>query len=261
MPLTALMRYVGSLEERGCRSAIPHAEEQTPDLGPRLWFPKTILSPWQRLEVYRQLQCRAMLPPGMAVRAPTSQVLDGLLRAAPAERVSLGWLVDRLGERSFGIILLLIAFLALMPGISPVAGVLLAVPAFQMIRAHSGPIFPPRIAGRRFETRRLAAIIRRAIPVLRYLERFIYPRWRTPFESTKRVVGGAVLLLSATLFVPAPLSNIPSAIVIALIAFGYLEQDGALLTLALIAAFGLLAIVAATIWELLSTTGWVEGFL
>lgn len=203
----------------------------------------------------------AMLPPDMAARVPTSQALDALLREAPAERVSLGWLVDRLGERSFGIILLLAALLALMPGISPVAGILLAVPAFQMIRAHPGPVFPPGIAGRDFEMRRLAAVVRRAIPVLRYLERFIYPRWQTPFEATKRVVGGAVLLLSATLFVPAPLSNVPPAIVVGLIAFAYLEQDGALLTLALIGAVVLLAVVYGAIWQLLSTTGWVGGFL
>jgi hypothetical protein len=54
--------------------------------------------------------------------------------------------MDRLGERSFGIILLLLAFLALIPGVSPIAGILLTVPALQMIRAHAAPIFPHRLA-------------------------------------------------------------------------------------------------------------------
>lgn len=202
-----------------------------------------------------------MLGPGMAGRVPTSQVLDALLQEAPGARVSLRWLVDQLGERSFGIILLLVAFLALMPGISPVAGVVLMVPAFQMVRARPAPSFPPRLAGREFEMRRLVAVIRRAIPVLRYLERFIYPRWLTPFEATKRVVGAAVLLLSVTLFVPAPFSNVPPAILIGLVAFAYLEQDGALLTIALLAALVLLTVIYGAIWELLSTTGWVGGFL
>ena len=67
----------------------------------------------------------------MAERIPTSRVLDALLDEATPERVSLGWLIDRLGERSFGIILLLLAFLALIPGVSPVAGLLLTVPAFR----------------------------------------------------------------------------------------------------------------------------------
>lgn len=202
-----------------------------------------------------------MLPPEMAVRVPTSRVLGALLVEAPAERVSLGWLMERLGERSFGIILLLLAFLALIPGASSVAGLLLTVPAFQMMRARPGPVYPRRLASRAFETRRLASVIRWAVPVLRYLERFVYPRWPTPFEATKRLVGGAVLLLSVTLFVPVPLSNIPPAILIGLVAFAHLEQDGALLSLALIAALVLLAIAAGAIWELISTTGWVPGLL
>jgi hypothetical protein len=82
----------------------------------------------------------------MADRIPTSRVLRALLDEATAERVSLGWLMDRLGERSFGIILLLLAFLALIPGVSPIAGILLTVPALQMIRAHAAPIFPHRLA-------------------------------------------------------------------------------------------------------------------
>lgn len=189
----------------------------------------------------------------MAERIPTSRVLSALLDEANAERVSLGWLIDRLGERSFGIILLLLAFLALLPGVSSVAGILLAVPAFQMMRAHAGPVFPRRLACRRFETRRLVAVVRRAVPLLRYSERFIYPRWTTPFEATRRFVGGVVLLVSLTLFVPVPLSNIPPAIVISLVAFAYLEEDGVLLSLALIAASILLVfIIFGAVWGLTS---------
>src|SRR5207249_5447267 len=87
---------------------------------------------------------------GMAERIPTSRALGALLDEATAERVSLGWLMDRLGERSFGIALLLLAFLALIPGVSPVAGVLLTVPAFQMLRADAAPVFPRRLACRCF---------------------------------------------------------------------------------------------------------------
>jgi hypothetical protein len=90
----------------------------------------------------------------MTERIPTSRVLGALLDEATAERVSLGWLVGRLGERSFGIILLLLAFLALIPGVSPAAGILLIIPAFQMIRAHAEPVFPRSFACRSFETRR-----------------------------------------------------------------------------------------------------------
>jgi hypothetical protein len=197
----------------------------------------------------------------MAARAPTSAVLDDLLGEAPAGQVTLDWLLGRLGDRSFGVVLLLLALLGLLPGVSAVAGVLLAVPAAQMILARRAPVFPRRVATRRFDTRRLARVVRRVVPVLRWLERFIRPRWTTPFEATKRVVGGVVMLLGASLLAPVPLSNVPPALTIALIAFAYLEEDGVLLCAALAAALAMLAVAAAVAWETMSATGWVPGLL
>jgi hypothetical protein len=197
----------------------------------------------------------------MAARAPTSTVLDDLLGEAPAGQVTLDWLLGKLGDRSFGVVLLLLALLGLLPGVSAVAGVLLAVPAAQMILARRAPVFPRRVATRRFDTRRLARVVRRVVPVLRWLERFIRPRWTTPFEATKRVVGGVVMLLGASLLAPVPLSNVPPALTIALIAFAYLEEDGVLLCAALAAALAMLAVAAAVAWETMSATGWVPGLL
>ena len=97
--------------------------------------------------------------------------------------------------------------------------------------------------------------------MLRFLERFIRPRWATPFETTKRAVGGVVLLLAASLLAPVPLSNIPPAAAIGLIAFAYLEEDGMLLAIALAAALVLLGAAALAAWEAVSATGWVPGVL
>jgi hypothetical protein len=116
----------------------------------------------------------------MAARAPTSAVLDDLLGEAPAGQVTLDSLLGRLGGRSFGVVLLLLALLGLLPGVSAIAGALLMVPAAQMVLARRGPVFPRRVAARRLETRRLARVVRRVVPVLRWLERFIRPRWATP---------------------------------------------------------------------------------
>ncbi len=197
----------------------------------------------------------------MTARAPTSVVLDELLGPEAPEQVTLGWLLGRLGDRSFGVVLLVLALLALLPGVSAVAGVLLMVPAVQMVLARPGPVLPRRVATRRFEAERLARVVRRVVPVLLFLERFVRPRWATPFEATKRAVGGVVLLLAASLLAPVPLSNIPPAVAIALIAFATLEEDGALLGIALAAALAMLAVAALATWQAVSATGWVPGFL
>src|SRR5689334_3793418 len=119
----------------------------------------------------------------MTARTPTSEVLDTLLGPEAPKEATLGWLIGKLGDRSFGIVLLLLALLSLLPGVSIVAGVLLMVPACQMILARPGPAFIRSVENRQFPTERLDRIIRRVVPVLRHLERFIRPRWTAPFET------------------------------------------------------------------------------
>lgn len=198
----------------------------------------------------------------MILRPPTSMALEAMLDALPAGRqVTLNWLLERLGDRSFGIVLLLLAILGLLPGVSAVAGLLLMVPAMQMVLARGRPTFPRRVGERHFERRSLAKMVRRAVPVVRWLERFIRPRWYTSFEATKRVVGGIVLLLGACLLAPVPLSNVLPALVITLIAFAYLEEDGLLLCAALLAALSFLTATGIVIWEAANAAGWVPGLL
>lgn len=194
-------------------------------------------------------------------RTPTSVVLETLLRATPTDHVTLDWLIARLGERSFGIVLLLLAIVGLLPGLSAIAAILLMVVAGQMILAHHTPVFPRLVGARRVATRRLAKLVRRIVPVLRWLERFIRPRWITPLATTRRAVGVVVVLLGAGLLVPVPLSNIPPALAILLIAFAYLEEDGVLLCTALLLALVMIATSAVVMWEAISVTGWVPSLL
>ena len=198
---------------------------------------------------------------GPPARQPTSVVLGDLFLRVPAEHVTLEWLLRGLGDRSFGVLLLLLALLGALPGVSVAVGLLLPIPAYQMLRAHPGPVFPRAVASRPIATGRLTSLVRRIVPVLRLLERVVHPRWTTPFEATKRVVGAAVLPVSMGFFVPLPLSNIAPAAVVTLIAFAYLEQDGLLLLVGLLTALAVVAGVAILAWETLSTTGWMPSLL
>jgi len=166
-----------------------------------------------------------------------------------------------LRRRSFGIIMLLLALVAILPGVSIVAGLLLMIPAFQMIAGQPAPVFPRRIAAHPFPTRHLAALVQRAVPVLRYLEKVIRPRWPTPLEATKRLVGAAIVILNATLlFIPLPLSNVVPALVIALISLAYLEEDGLLLSIALLAAVIVLTVELVVVWATVLGSKWIIDF-
>jgi hypothetical protein len=64
-----------------------------------------------------------------------------------------------------------------------------------------------------------------------------------------------VLLLGVSLLAPIPLSNVPPALLIVLIAFAYLEEVGLLLCAALVTVLMLFMAVATAIWQTMSATG------
>jgi hypothetical protein len=195
-----------------------------------------------------------------AAHVPTSVVLADLLQRAPADYVTLDWLIRELHERSFGLVMLLMALVALLPGGSTFIGVLLIYPATQMILAHESPKLPAFIARRRLPTSRLARVLGRASAVLRRMETFIRPRWRTLFVATKRIIGVVILGLAPTLIWPFPFSHIIPALVVMLLSFAFLEEDGVLLAIAMVAAVCSFAITALTVWAGIKVTnllGWL----
>lgn len=64
-----------------------------------------------------------------------------LVGGEPAEHATLDWLMRGLGDRFFGIVLLL-PLRGVLPSVSVVAGILLFVPAYQMLCVHAGTVFP-----------------------------------------------------------------------------------------------------------------------
>jgi len=163
----------------------------------------------------------------------------------------LAWLMDHLDKQSFGLIMLLLSIVATAPGISIVAGLLLLVAAFQMITGRPAPTFPSWIATRPLPTRHLGAVVKCAIPTLRYFEKIVYPRWPTPAQATKRVVGIAIIILSARLLLnPLPMSNIVPALVMTLISLAYLEEDGLMLLIGLLIGFVALAVDLSVLGEI-----------
>ncbi len=96
--------------------------------------------------------------------------------------------------------------------------------------------------------------------MLRYLEKLIHPRWPTPLDATKRLVGAVVAVLSiAMVITPVPFSNVVPAVVIALISLAYLEEDGLLLSIALLASVIVLAVELAAVWETILGAKWIVG--
>ena len=182
---------------------------------------------------------RAHLP-ATRERTPSSRVLADLLRQAPPDQFTLGWVLSTLHQRSFGVVILFLGVLATAPVGSSVPGIMLT--AWQSI-------FARFITNRWLPTQYLFRLGDRAIPVLRYLERVVHPRWPRAFEAARHFVGVVVLLLTAALLLtPIPFSNIAPAVLIVLISLAYIEEDGPLLCLAFLFAVILISIASVAVW-------------
>jgi hypothetical protein len=180
-----------------------------------------------------------------------SALLKELCDSAPVNHFTLNGMLERIPNQSFALVLLLLAIATLVPGVGILATLLIMICACQMMMGRSAPLFPRWIAERPLPTRGIGKVVRPAVKALQFLERGIHPRFPTSPEATKRVVGGAVLLLSVRLFLSTVPFNFPPTFAIALMSIAYLERDGLLLAISFLAAFAILATDLALLTEIL----------
>jgi hypothetical protein len=182
------------------------------------------------------------------VHKHTSDLLDALVSQAPDGPVNLDWLLLHLDRRSFGLILLMLGLLAVIPGVATVATIVLLFPAVEMMLGRCGPSFPAFLSKREFDFGRFRRFTVRIRPVLILVEGVTRPRWNARRNATDRLVGAMVFVLALTAMWPLPLINIIPGILIAVIAVAYLQEDGALLLAALVPAIAWIASFAWTVW-------------
>jgi hypothetical protein len=181
-----------------------------------------------------------------------------MLDRAQSRRLPVQWLLEELGERSFGLTLLVMAVMALLPGLSTLVGLLIAWPAVQLIVGHDAATLPRAIARREVDVERLARIIGVIVPWLARVERLIRPRRPNLFEALRRLTGVAMLLMGLTFAAPVPFGQVVPSLVVMLLAVAYLEEDGFALLLGLFAALCSLALTGAAVWGTVETIDWID---
>lgn len=180
-------------------------------------------------------------------RMRLSRRLFGAARDPQREvEMSVGALIGRLGDRSFGWALILFGLLNLLP--LPIgSNMLLALPLIlvtaQMALGRRTLWLPERLAARRVGRRGFQKLVLRAGPALRPLERIVRPRLPFMFgPAAERSVGLFLFIVSVAVFLPLPLSAYLPAVTICLAGIGIVERDG------LVVAFSLgLGIVAVAV--------------
>lgn len=149
----------------------------------------------------------------------------------------LGAIVDRLDERAFGLLLLLLAlpcvppFVYLLPQI--VALPMLAL-AGQMAAGRQSPWFPAAIRERRLRLAEFTKVLDFAERYVRWFEAIARPRLPgVTGRAGARVTGALLLIPALSVLAPFPGTNTVPGIGIAIAALGLVQRDGLLVILGL----------------------------
>lgn len=193
-----------------------------------------------------------------------SQRLGRLVADAEGDAITLGWVLDQLHERAFGLFLLILALPCCIPflyGVPQIVALPLVFIAGQIVVGRNMPWLPRKLGERQIATASLAALARRADPWLKRVEAVSRPRLavltRRPLDQ---LVGLGLLVFSAAILVPVPGTNTVPGIAVAIVAIGLLQRDGILVVLGMIlglAWIGTLLIAGATMFSLISA--WIGG--
>jgi hypothetical protein len=160
-------------------------------------------------------------------RRRASEILEDLGRNWPAERISLGDIEAALGDRGFGLMLLVFTLPALIPIISTIAVIPLALLAGQLMLGMEKPWLPKAILRRSAATADFKRVVEQLLPHLLRAEKVLKPRYLLLASApAERMIGLVCLLLTLLLPLPWPFGNVMVAVPLVVLALALIERDG-----------------------------------
>ncbi len=176
--------------------------------------------------------------------------------------------MEALGQRGYGVLIVLFALPNLLPvyipGLSPIFGFPLMIICAQLAYGLPSPRLPAMLTRRSMRRSDLLLITEKALPWLRRVERFVKPRPSVVTSRTgERLVGAYGVWLCCIVVVPLPLTNGPPSLACLIMAIGLMEEDT--LTILAGAAFGVfatflgLSIIGSVGWVLVAGFNWLFG--
>ncbi len=189
----------------------------------------------------------------MATTPSEREVLSTIIAETLSDRVvTVGELADRVAQRGFGLIMIILALPTMIPVLPPgsaaFVGLVYIVLAAQMLIGLQRPWLPARVRRYQISARAVQALQKRGIPFLRRIEQFTQPRrlW-IPDAVLTRVVAIAMLLLGIVLLSPLPFLNTPPALTVLILGIGLLNRDPIFLGGGLALTAGILAVASAAV--------------
>ncbi len=173
--------------------------------------------------------------------------LDRLSESAPEAGLTLREIFDALDERAFGAILFALALPCCIPflyGVPQVVALPMAAIAVQMVMGRNEPWLPEKFATRRIDKAGLERIARSGRKFFGWAEKIARPRLTFLVHSAaERFIGVFLCLFCGSILVPLPLTNTQPGFAVALVSFGLMARDGAMMIAGLILGTGWIAML------------------
>ena len=155
-------------------------------------------------------------------------LIAGLADLAGPDGLTIGESVDRLDERSFGVLILILAVPCLVPalyGVPQIVGIPILLLAGQMLVGRQEPWLPRQILERRVSKAWLDRMADFAVKRMGWFERLSRPRLKLFAEGWAEQAAAAFMIL-ATLTIVLPMTNTVPSVALTLMAVGLIQRDG-----------------------------------
>ncbi len=161
-----------------------------------------------------------------------TQLIEEYVYTHQNSHISVEGLINSLGERGYGLLLLLLALpnvllLTSIPGTSTFFGIPICLIALQLIMNRPQPWLPDRIRHRYIERETLLTILRKASPYLLKIEHYVCPRWMgMTNKRMEQLIGLFILVLGIIIALPIPFGNFLGGLGVTIFSLALIEKDG-----------------------------------
>ncbi|MFN9850146.1 MAG: exopolysaccharide biosynthesis protein [Alphaproteobacteria bacterium] len=156
------------------------------------------------------------------------ELVVGLAEASGPEGLTLREIRDRLDERAFGLMILILAIPCLVPalyGVPQIVGIPILMLAGQMLLGREEPWLPEAVLKRRVSRAMLDRMAEFAVKRMGWFERLSRPRL-TLFTQGLAERAAAAFMILATLTIVLPMTNTVPSVALALMSVGLIQRDG-----------------------------------
>lgn len=186
-----------------------------------------------------------------------------LAAASGPDGLTLREIRDRLDERAFGLMILILAIPCLVPalyGVPQLVGVPILLLAGQMLAGRVEPWLPEAALNRRVSKAMLDRMADFATKRMRWFERLSRPRL-TVFAEGWAERAAAFFMIVATLTIVLPMTNTVPSVALTLMAVGLIQRDGLFVAGGAAVAVGWAAALATVAIGFYVGAGWAVSLL